>query len=229
MKTSSLALFDLDHTLLPIDSDRSWGQFLSDIGAVDRERYQQCNDEFYGHYQAGTLNMHEFLRFALAPLAAHSRAQLDIWHKQFMQQIIKPALSASALALVEQHRTQGDMCAIVTATNSFIARPIAQAFGIDTLIATELATVDGSPHADFTGFVEGIPSFREGKITRTEQWLSGLGLNWESFEKVYFYSDSINDLPLLEKVNMPIATNPDPTLRATAQAKNWSIIDLFSS
>lgn len=229
MKTSSLALFDLDHTLLPIDSDRSWGQFLSDIGAVDRERYQQCNDEFYGHYQAGTLNMDEFLRFALAPLAAHSRAQLDIWHKQFMQQIIKPVLSASALALVEQHRRQGDMCAIVTATNSFIARPIAQAFGIDTLIATELATVDGSPHADFNGFVEGVPSFREGKITRTEQWLSELGLNWESFEKVYFYSDSINDLPLLEKVNMPIATNPDPTLRATAQAKNWSIIDLFSS
>lgn len=229
MKTSSLALFDLDHTLLPIDSDRSWGQFLSDIGAVDREHYQQRNDEFYGHYQAGTLNMDEFLRFALAPLAAHSRAQLDIWHEQFMQQIIKPVLYSQAFMLVEQHREQGDMCAVVTATNSFVARPIARAFGIDTLIATELATVDGSPHANFNGHVAGIPSFREGKIIRTEQWLNGLGLNWESFEKVYFYSDSINDLPLLEKVNMPIATNPDPALRATAQAKNWSIIDLFSS
>ncbi len=229
MKTRSLALFDLDHTLLPIDSDRSWGQFLSDIGAVDREYYQQRNDEFYGHYQAGTLNMDEFLRFALAPLAAHSRAQLDIWHEQFMQQIIKPVLYSSALTLVEQHRGQGDMCAIVTATNSFVARPIARAFGIDALIATELATVDGSPRANFNGLVEGIPSFREGKITRTEQWLNALGLNWESFEKVYFYSDSINDLPLLEKVNVPIATNPDPALRATAQAKNWSIIDLFSS
>ncbi|MCC7005610.1 MAG: HAD family hydrolase [Ottowia sp.] len=221
-----LALFDLDHTLLPLDSDHAWGTFLVSIGAVDADRYLEKNRQFYSDYKAGTLDIFAFLQFSLAPLAAHSRSQLDQWHGQFMKEIIEPALHSGALALVKKHQARGDLCCIVTATNSFIARPIARVFGVDHLIATEPATVD-HPQSNFTGAVAGVPSFREGKIVRTQHWLATLGFDWHSFEESYFYSDSINDLPLLEKVSHPVVTNPDPRLRAIAQANQWPILELF--
>lgn len=227
MKTSTLALFDLDQTLIPIDSDRAWGDFLVQLGIVDAQIYAQKNQEFYEAYKAGVLDIHLFLRFALAPLAKNSREQLNIWHQQFMQTVITPTLSKAAHALIQKHKTNNDLCAIVTATNSFITRPIAQAFGIDHLIATEPATIDNDPDANFTGGVNGLPNFKEGKVTRTESWLSSMGLGWDSFEKIYFYSDSINDLPLLEKVNTPVATNPDSSLRTIAQTRGWPVLDLF--
>lgn len=224
---NNLALFDLDHTLLPTDSDKEWGRFLVRIGAVDKIAYAQANEAFYADYRAGTLDMPAFLRFALAPLSQYSRAQLDAWHDQFMQEVIHPAILPSALALLDRHRSAGDLCAIVTATNSFVTRPIAKQLGVEHLIATEPATVDGTPGARFSGDYLGTPSFREGKIVRTEQWLRQLGKRWSDFERSYFYSDSANDIPLMEKVTDPIATNPDETLRAAAQRRGWPIIELF--
>ncbi len=222
-KRPNLALFDLDNTLLPLDSDYEWGRFLGRIGAVDPQSYQQENDRFYREYVAGTMDIGEFLAFCLAPLAAHSQEQLDEWHRRFMQDVILPALHPQALALVARHRHQGHLCAIVTATNEFVTAPIAQAFGVEHLIATRIERRDGR----ITGRPEGIPTFREGKISRTEHWLQQLGHDLSSFERSWFYSDSANDLPLLSRVTDPVPTNPDARLSAIANERGWPVLKLF--
>jgi len=225
---TQLALFDLDHTLLPIDSDHEWGRFLVKIGVVDADYYATENERFYADYKAGRLDIDAFLAFALKPLSEHSRAQLNEWHAQFMHEVINPNLRSSAFDLVKKHQDQNDVCCVVTATNSFVTRPIVQAFGIQHLIATEPEVLGDPATGNFSGKVAGTPNFREGKVTRVESWLSAEKLSWSSLEKSYFYSDSINDLPLMEKVTQPIPTNPDQSLRAKAMEKGWSILELFA-
>jgi HAD superfamily hydrolase (TIGR01490 family) len=217
-----LVLFDLDNTLLAGDSDYEWAQFLIDRGVLDRATYEAANDRFYEQYQAGVLDIYEFLDFQLAPLARHSRAQLDAWHAEFMDAKIRPMIGRPARDLVAGHLAAGSLCAIVTATNSFVTGPIAREFGVAHLIATEPETRDGA----FTGRVAGVPSFRAGKIARLEQWLSGLGQALEHFDATWFYSDSHNDLPLLELVARPIAVDPDDRLRGLAATRGWPIMSL---
>jgi HAD superfamily hydrolase (TIGR01490 family) len=217
-----LVLFDLDNTLLAGDSDFEWAQFLINKGVLDREVYEAQNQVFYDQYKDGTLDIHAFLDFQLRPLARHDRAQLDAWHREFMESNIKPIVAPKAHALVKQHLDDADLVAIITATNSFVTKPIADLFGIENLIATEPHVLDGQ----YTGKVAGIPSFREHKITRLELWLSERGLLWEDIHSSWFYSDSLNDLPLLQKVVFPVAVDPDPTLRAHAQNAGWPIISL---
>ncbi|MFK4440108.1 HAD superfamily hydrolase (TIGR01490 family) [Caballeronia udeis] len=224
----NLALFDLDHTLIPTDSDHEWGRFMAKLGIVDAEKFAKQNDAFYEDYKAGTLDIHAYLNAQLSPLARHSRAQLDDWHAQFMREIITPAIAPAALELVRKHQQAGDLCCLVTATNAFITAPIGRAFGIEALIACEVETVDNVPNGELTGRATGTPSYREGKIVRTEAWLASMGKSLTDFEHSYFYSDSHNDIPLLEKVTDPIATNPDDTLRAHAQARGWRILEIFS-
>jgi HAD superfamily hydrolase (TIGR01490 family) len=219
-----LTLFDLDNTLLPIDSDVSWAQFLVDLKVVNADWYAKRNDYFYAQYCAGTLDIDEFLNFQLAPLAQHPREQLLSWREQFIARVIRPNLKPCATDLVRQHQERGDLCAIVTATNSFITAPIAREFGIEHLIATE---VEVAPDGSFTGKPYGLPSFREGKITRVEQWLALQGMGLSDFPVSIFYSDSMNDLPLLSRVTDPIAVNPDARLKAHAQAQGWQIMQLF--
>ena len=216
----NLALFDLDNTLLAGDSDFEWAQFLIEQGVLDREVYEARNNEFYTQYKNGTLDIHEFLDFQLKPLARHPRSTLDAWHAQFMRTKILPIIGAQARALVDKHR--GDLCAIVTATNSFVTAPIAREFGIPHLVATEPAQAGG----EFTGKVAGTPAFREGKITRLDEWLASRGESVKSFARSTFYSDSLNDLPLLERVTHPVAVDPDDTLRAHARERGWSVISL---
>jgi HAD superfamily hydrolase (TIGR01490 family) len=218
----NLALFDLDNTLLVGDSDFEWAQFLISKGVLDREVHEAKNQEFYDAYKAGTLDIHAFLEFQLAPLARHARAELDAWHREFMETHIRPVIGVAARTLVERHLEDGDLCAIVTATNSFVTGPICREFGIPHLIATIPAHEGGR----FTGAPRGLPAFREGKITRVEAWLESLGLWWGSFEKSSFYSDSLNDLPLLAKVSHPVAVDPDDTLRAHASQAGWPILSL---
>jgi HAD superfamily hydrolase (TIGR01490 family) len=217
-----LALFDLDNTLLSGDSDHAWAQFLIDRGILEREGYEARNDRFYEQYKAGTLDIYEFLDFQLAPLAQHARAQLDAWHAEFMRERIQPIIRSKGLALVQQHQQQGALCALVTATNSFVTAPIAAAFGIAHLIATEPEHKDGQ----FTGRPLGTPSFREGKVSRMNDWLSAQGKRWDSFPRSWFYSDSNNDLPLLEHVTDPVAVDPDDTLRRIAEQRQWPVISL---
>lgn len=219
----TLALFDLDYTLLPIDSDYEWARFLIRLGVVDGAEYERRNDLFFEQYHAGTLDIHEFLAFQLAPLAAHPRSQLDTWHRQFMDEVIGPAIRPSARALVDRHRSSGDLCAIVTATNEFVTAPIARAFGVEHLVATGIELLDDR----YTGRPRGTPSFREGKVRRTDEWLASLGRSWAGFARSYFYSDSVNDMPLLERVTDPVATNPDPRLTALAGERGWPVIRLF--
>ncbi|GAB1233643.1 HAD family hydrolase [Ferrigenium sp. UT5] len=218
----NLALFDLDNTLLSGDSDFEWSQFLIERGVLDRELFESKNLAFYEQYKAGTLDIHEFLDFQLRPLSRHARKVLDQWHEDFMHIKVRPMIGDKARALVAQHRQAGDVCAIITATNSFVTAPIAREFGIEHLIATEPEEKGG----EFTGRVAGIPSFREGKVTRMEQWLAGQGWQWDSFEQSCFYSDSLNDLPLLSKVKRPVAVDPDDTLRAHAAQHGWPILSL---
>ncbi len=225
---TQLALFDLDHTLLPIDSDHEWGRFLVKIGVVDANYYASENERFYADYKAGRLDIDAFLAFALKPLSEHSRAQLNEWHAQFMHEVINPNLRSSAFDLVKKHQDQNDVCCVVTATNSFVTRPIVEAFGIKHLIATEPEVLGDPATGNFSGKVAGTPNFREGKVTRVESWLSAEKLSWSSLEKSYFYSDSINDLPLMEKVTQPIPTNPDQSLRAKAMENGWPILELFA-
>ncbi len=225
---TQLALFDLDHTLLPIDSDHEWGRFLVKIGVVDHDYYAAQNERFYNDYKAGRLDIYAFLDFALKPLADHSREQLNQWHEQFMADVIRPNLQKSAIELVKKHQDQGDLCCVVTATNSFVTRPIVAAFGIPHLIATEPEVIGSQSTGQFMGKVAGLPNFREGKVTRLENWLQTQNLAWEQLSQSYFYSDSINDLPLLQKVTHPIATNPDSKLRAEAEKNNWSVLELFA-
>ncbi len=218
-----LALFDLDHTLMPIDSDFEWGSFLARKGAVDAAWFARRNEDFYEQYKAGTLDMVAFLAFGLAPLAAHDRATLDRWHAEFMRDVIEPQIRPRALALVDSHRRAGDVCAIVTATNAFVTAPIARRLGVAHLIATIPAQEGGR----FTGGVRGEPCFREGKVARVGAWLESMGAAWEGFTSSTFYSDSRNDIALLEHVTVPVATNPDDTLRAHATARGWRQLQLF--
>lgn len=218
-----LALFDLDHTLLPLDSDFEWGQFAVRLGIVDADHHRTENDRFYRQYQQGTLDIHEYLAFQVGPLAAHSREQLDQWHRQFMAEVIVPAIRPAARDLVARHADAGALCAIVTATNAFVTAPIAHAFGIEHLIATELECVDGR----FTGRARGTPNYREGKVVRTTEWLQSLGHDWNTFERSWFYSDSANDIPLLSRVSDPVATNPDARLATHARECGWNVLQLF--
>ena len=220
-----LVLFDLDNTLLAGDSDYEWGQFLIDRGVLDRVHYEARNKAFYEDYKAGRLDIYAFLSFSLRPLATHSRAQLDAWHAEYMETRIRPMITPAARALVNRHMQDADLIAIITATNSFITAPIARAFGVQHLIATEPEQTDGR----FTGEVAGTPCFREGKIARLEQFLEHHGTRLDCLTSSRFYSDSLNDLPLLEKVQHPVAVDPDPTLRAHAEAHGWPIISLRES
>ncbi|GAB7526032.1 histidinol-phosphatase [Paraburkholderia sp. 2C] len=226
---ANLALFDLDHTLIPTDSDHEWGRFMVKLGIVDADNFARENDRFYADYKAGKLDIHAYLVAMLTPLAKHSREQLKAWHDQYMHEVIKPAIVPAAMELVREHRDAGDLCCMVTATNEFITAPIAEVFGVDKLIACEVETIDGHPASAYTGRPTGTPSYREGKIVRTEAWLASLGKTWSDFERSYFYSDSHNDIPLLEKVTDPIATNPDDTLREYAQTHGWRILELFQT
>jgi HAD superfamily hydrolase (TIGR01490 family) len=219
-----LALFDLDHTLLPIDSDYTWGEFTQAIGWTDPAVFKQRNDAFFEHYKAGTLDVHDYVRFATEAVRLQGRAAALQARERFMRDVIGPAIRPSATALLDQHRRAGDQLVIVTATNEFVTRPIADAFGVPELIAVRLAIgSDGW----ITGEIDGVPSMREGKVTRVEDWLRSRGLDWTAVETT-FYSDSMNDLPLLERVEHPVATNPDARLRAVAQQRGWRILDLFS-
>jgi HAD superfamily hydrolase (TIGR01490 family) len=215
-----LALFDLDNTLLAGDSDYEWGQFLVDRGVLDRDTYEAQNRTYYEQYVAGTLDIHEYLGFALRPLAAHAPAELEKWHAEFMQLRILPMITPAARALVKRHAAE--LCAIVTATNSFITAPIAREFGVPHLVATEPEKRDGR----FTGRVSGTPCFREGKIERLREWLSVLGHRLADFEESTFYSDSQNDLPLLERVSRPVAVDPDEALATEARRRGWAVISL---
>jgi HAD superfamily hydrolase (TIGR01490 family) len=218
----NLALFDLDNTLLSGDSDFEWAQFLIGKGVLDREVHEARNLEFYEQYKAGTLDIHAFLDFQLAPLSRHSREELDAWHGEFMAERILPLITAAARALVQRHLDDGDLVALVTATNSFVTGPIAQELGIAHLVATIAAQHEGR----FTGEARGTPAFKEGKIKRVDAWLESLGLWWGSFERSWFYSDSRNDLPLLSRVTDPVAVDPDEVLRSHAQERGWPILSL---
>ena len=215
-----LALFDLDNTLLAGDSDYEWAQFLIDRGVLDRERYEARNREFYDQYKAGTLDIYEFLDFQLKPLAQHPRATLDAWHADYMKSRIMPMIRDTARELVARHRDETRV--LITATNSFVTAPIAREFGIEHLIATDPEQRDGR----FTGGVHGLPCFREGKVTRLEAWLAERGESIKSVIKSTFYSDSHNDLPLLEQVSHPVAVDPDAALRAQAEARGWPVLSL---
>jgi len=215
----TVAIFDLDYTLLAGDSDYAWGQFLIEHHIVDGDEYRRRNDQYYADYQAGRLDIMDFLAFALAPLAAHGRQQLDAWHGQYMQEKILPMITAPARALVEKHRARGDTLVIATSTNSFVTGPIARAFGVEHLIATEPEEINGR----FTGRVHGIPCYREGKVARLKQWLERAGHNLAGS---FGYSDSHNDLPLLACVDHPVAVNPDPILAQHAAQAGWPVIHL---
>jgi len=229
MTLQCLALFDLDHTLLPFDSDYAWGEFTTARGWTDPVEFKRKNDEFYAQYQAGTLDVHDYVRFATAAVCAQGATNSIAAHADFMRTVVQKDLRPQALDLVRQHQRAGDQVIIITATNEFVTRPIAEAFGVTELIAVELerdTTVGGSGW--YTGAVRGVPSFREGKVTRMAQWLHARGLDWASVHTT-FYTDSINDLPLLEKATVPVATNPDARLRAIATQRQWRILELFSS
>jgi HAD superfamily hydrolase (TIGR01490 family) len=217
-----LVLFDLDNTLLAGDSDYEWARFLIEKGIVDGAEYEARNDEFFRQYKEGTLDILEFLDFQLAPLAAHPRDQLDRWHAEFMDLKVRPMIGAPARRLVAQHLDRGSLCAVITATNSFVAAPIAREFHVPHLIATEPEEREGR----FTGRPAGTPCFREGKVARMQEWLDRQGRRWQDFAASWFYSDSRNDLPLLERVNRPVAVDPDEMLRRVAGERGWPVITL---
>ena len=218
-----LALFDLDHTLLPLDSDHTWGVFTTEMGWNDPAVFSQRNDAFYAHYQAGTLDIHDYVRFATCAARERGATAAAQAHARYMDDVIRPRITSEALALVRSHQLAGDTVMIVTATNEFVTRPIAQAFGVSELIAVEL---ERDATGWITGEIQGTPSFREGKVIRVAQWLSQHGLDWGDVEMT-FYSDSMNDLPLLEKAHHPVATNPDARLRQLATERGWRILELF--
>ncbi len=215
----ALAIFDLDNTLLKGDSDYLWGEFLVENNIVDEAHYREANIKFYEQYKDGSLDIHEFLAFTLKPLSEHSTEQLHTWREQFLADKINPIILPAARDLVDKHREQGDTLMIITATNSFITAPIAQQFNIPYLIATEPECVNNQ----YTGKVTGIPSFQDGKVTRLDNWLAQHNQNLDGS---YFYSDSHNDLPLLQKVTYPVAVDPDETLEAYATEHNWKVLSL---
>jgi HAD superfamily hydrolase (TIGR01490 family) len=220
-----VALFDLDGTLLPIDSDHAWGEFMIALGWVDADVFRRGNDSFYAQYCAGELDIDAYVAFATAPLREQGAAQRAAGRERYLREVIAPALRPQASALVESHRARGDRLAIVTSTSDFITAPIAAAFAIDALIATRLEYgADGMP----TGRIDGVPAFREGKVVRVGQWLAASGADWASFARISVYSDSVNDLSLLEKATDPVATNPSPELAAIARARGWRILNLFA-
>lgn len=223
-----VALFDLDHTLLPIDSDYAWGVFTTTIGWTDPVEFAQRNEAFFAQYQAGTLDIHDYVRFATQAIRLHGAQASMAAHADFMASVVRPAIRSEALALVRRHQALGDRVAIITATNEFVTRPIADAFGVPDLIAVELER-DNTPGGTgwITGAIRGVASAREGKVVRFGQWLHARALDWDAVH-VTFYSDSSNDLPLLERADQPVATNPDDRLRATAAARGWRILDLFA-
>lgn len=215
----NLAIFDLDNTLIAGDSDHSWGEFLVHKQLVDADHYRNQNDRFYRDYQAGTLDIGAYLRFSLAPLTEHSRERLDELQHEFMQNWIEPLLLGRAQQLLDLHREKGDYLLIITATNRFITGPIAERLGVDDILATDPECIDGR----FTGEVAGTACFREGKVTRLQEWLRE---HPYSLSEASFYSDSNNDLPLLEQVGNPVAVDPDPSLKATAEQRGWPVISL---
>jgi HAD superfamily hydrolase (TIGR01490 family) len=219
-----LALFDLDHTLLPIDSDYEWGRFLCRIGVADADEFESRNHGYAEQYKAGTLDVLEFLAFTLALIANRPREEIEAWRRQYMDEVIEPNITPQARSLVDGYLQRGDLCALVTATNTFVTEPIARAFGIEHLVGSEAEQVNGF----FTGRPHGTPSFREGKVARTEEWLASLHKTWRDFDEVWFYSDSSNDIPLLEHATHPVATNPDPGLLALARKRHWPVIELFA-
>lgn len=221
---SRLALFDLDHTLLPLDSDYQWADYLARSGrAGDPAEAQRRNEELMERYNAGQLTAEQSAEFMLGLLTRATAPELARWHEEFMAEVIRPAIRDNAIELVQKHTTRGDLCAIVTATNDFVTAPIARAFGIPHLIAT----VAESKQGRYTGRIQGVPSFQAGKIVRVDQWLADMGLSRDAFDETWFYSDSTNDLPLLEVVTHPVATNPSPTLREIALQRDWQVLDLF--
>jgi HAD superfamily hydrolase (TIGR01490 family) len=220
----NLCLFDLDDTLLPIDSDHAWGEFVAQLGWVDAAEFRRGNEAFYAQYRAGVLDIHEYIAFATQPLRLRTPAALDAAHQRFMREVITPQLRPAALDLVQAHRQRGDLIALVTATNDFVTAPIARALGIDDLIAVRL---ERGPGRTITGRIEGTPSYREGKVTRVQEWLAEHRLGWAGFERISVYSDSANDLPLLERATDPVATNPTSALREIAEARGWRILKLF--
>ena len=223
-KRGGLALFDLDLTLLPIDSDHAWGEFVIGEGWVDEAAFRAGNDAFYEQYKRGALDIAAYVAFAAAPLRERSAAVLAEAHARFMRDVVRPEIRPAATALVAAHRARGDRLAIVTSTSDFITAPIAAAFGIDALIATRLERdAAGAP----TGRIDGTAALREGKVARVGQWLAEAGLDWGDFERISVYSDSPNDLPLLERATDPVATNPSPELEAVARARGWRIVRLF--
>jgi len=221
----NLCLFDLDHTLLPLDSDHEFGEFLIRKGLADPEDYRRRNDGFYQQYCDGTLVLDEYIAFTTSVWRQLDEPAQQALQQAFMEEVVLPAVQPQARELVEQHRMQGDLLAIVTATNEFVTRPIADAFDVNHLLAVRLVR---DSQGRVTGAIDGVPSFREGKITRVEQWLSDMGRQWSEFQRISFYSDSPNDLPLLERASHPVATNPSPSLEAVARERGWPILRLFA-
>jgi HAD superfamily hydrolase (TIGR01490 family) len=220
----NLTLFDLDDTLLPLDSDHAWGEFMIRLGWVDEAAFRHRNDEFFAQYQAGRLDIAEYIRFATEPLRAHDAAECAAAHRRFMQEVIEPGLRQPALELVRDHQSRGDLIALVTATNEFVTGPIAEAFGIESLIAVRL---ERDASGTITGRIDGTPSYRDGKVTRVTQWLTDRGQRWQDFRRISVYSDSVNDLPLLTRATEAVATNPTPALEAVARERGWRILRLF--
>ena len=218
-----LALFDLDHTLLPLDSDYEWGEFTLRQGWCDKQEFGSRNAAFFADYQKGTLDIHEYVRFATEAIRKLGREQADAAHALFMREVIEPNIQAAARALLQQHRDAGDTIVIVTATNEFVTRPIAKALGVEHLLAVDL---ERDASGWITGEIVGVPTMRVGKVTRMDAWLAERGLDWDGVEST-FYSDSMNDVPLLEKVNTPVATNPDARLRQLATERGWRVLDLL--
>ena len=218
----NLALFDLDNTLLAGDSDYSWSLFLIGEGLLDAKTHQARNEQFYEDYKNGTLDIYAFLEFQLKPLSQHAKKFLDELHLKYMDKVIRPMMTQKAQALVDKHKAAGDLCLVITATNSFVTKPIATAYGIEHLIGTDPEMVNG----EYTGGVAGVPSFKEGKVTRINQWLEARGMQLCDFETSYFYSDSHNDLPLMNLVTDPVAVDADETLSAYAKQQGWPLISL---
>ncbi len=221
----NLCLFDLDHTLLPLDSDHEWGEFMVRVGWADAENFRQRNDSFYRQYQEGVLDLNAYIEFSTSTWRHRTHDEQRAMHQRFMREVVEPGIRPQALALVREHQQRGDLVAVVTATNEFVTAPIAAAFGVSHLLAVRLKR---DAHGRVTGAIDGVPTFQSGKITRVEQWLDAQGLSLAGFDRVSFYSDSMNDLPLLERATDPVATNPSPPLEAIAHARGWRILKLFA-
>ena len=224
MTARNLTLFDLDGTLIAGDSDHSFGEFMVAIGWADGDRWRRRNDEFYATYVAGALDVHAYVDFATSVWRGRTPQEQAEVHARFMREVIGPMLTPQAQALVRRHQDEGDLVAIVTATNEFVTRPIAQAFGVPELLAIEL---ERDAAGAVTGAIRGVPTYQHGKVTRVEQWLAAQGAGWNDFDRISVYSDSINDLPLMERATDPVATNPSAALEAVAAERGWRCLGLF--